>query len=268
MASFDVVSNVRIAALACSLLVAASAGMGDAHAGVQKPHSSFYPIKGTHLSSQTERRWQPLLKIDNGCHPYPAVDPWGNWSGGLQEGGWPSSECNDSSRGQIYARGRWFGTPGTGKCAVMYSWYFPKDNGAFGAIGHRHDWEAVILWIKAGGCTPTGSTGSLYAVSYSSHGNWYTRYGARGAGNGSNGVSSDGHLKVKYTSGVLGFGTHGMAPTDDHHGSQALVDYDLLWKYGPSAAKALSSVYWGRANFPLKDTNFNNAISEAWPSGF
>lgn len=269
MTSFNTGARSRIASLAFSSLVAIGMPIGDAHAGQQIPHSSVRPIVGTQYSSASERRWQPLLTLNRACHPYPAVDSWGNWSGGLNPSGGIDSGCSDGSKGQIYVRGHWLGTPGSGKCAVMYSWYFPKDQGGWGGVlGHRHDWEAVILWINAGGCTPTGSTGSLYAVSYSQHGHWVTRYGARGAANYSNGVSSGGHVKVVYQTGFLGAGTHAMGPTDQQGGMQALVDYGFLWQYKPDAARGLSSVNWGAANFPLKDSNFYRALGEARPSGF
>lgn len=254
------------AVLSFALLTAASVAPGNANAGNEKPHSSFYPLNEWRLSSSGERRWQPLLTLKNACHPYPAVDKWGNWSGGLAPNGSPSSECSDSSRGQVYVKGKWYGTPGTGKCAIMYSWYFPKDNGAFGAIGHRHDWESVILWIKAGGCSATGPTSALHAVSYSQHHGWATRYGARGA-TYSNGVSSDGHLKVLY-SNTFGMGTHYMSATDDHGGRQALVDYGYLWQFYPLAAGTLSSHSWGEAVFPMTNERFNRNLEENYPAGF
>ncbi|KAE9106020.1 hypothetical protein PF010_g12585 [Phytophthora fragariae] len=29
----------------------------------------------------------------------------------------------------------------------MYSWYFPKDSPS-SRMGHRHDWEHVVVWIN------------------------------------------------------------------------------------------------------------------------
>jgi hypothetical protein len=50
----------------------------------------------------------------------------------------------------------------------MYSWYFPKDEPSTG-IGHRHDWEGVIVWLKD---STTISADNVVAVCPSAHGGW------------------------------------------------------------------------------------------------
>lgn len=59
------------------------------------------------------------------------------------------------------------GTSG-GKNALMYSWYFPKDEPST-ELGHRHDWEGVIIWLS----DATGTDASnIEAVCPSAHGGW------------------------------------------------------------------------------------------------
>ncbi|KAF1772389.1 Necrosis inducing protein [Phytophthora cactorum] len=46
----------------------------------------------------------------------------------------------------------------------MYSWYFPKDSPSSG-LGHRHDWEHVIVWID----NPSVENPKILAVTPSAH---------------------------------------------------------------------------------------------------
>lgn len=112
------------------------------------PHNSlrFIPerVRGG-VEGRAMLRYEPYLHIAHGCRSYPAVSQSGQVSGGLQASGTPSGGCNDGRNGQTYVRGTWY----QGRYAIMYSWYFPKDQVASGSIngGHRHDWESVVIWI-------------------------------------------------------------------------------------------------------------------------
>ncbi|MCM5689485.1 NPP1 family protein, partial [Sinorhizobium meliloti] len=68
------------------------------------------------------KAFQPSLTVIRGCVPFPAVDADGNVSGGLKPSGMASGGCSRSP-GQIYVRAGEY----NGQCAVMYSWFFPKD---------------------------------------------------------------------------------------------------------------------------------------------
>lgn len=52
--------------------------------------------------------------------------------------------------------------------ALMYAWYFPKDEPSTGT-GHRHDWEGVIFWLSSSSNT---SASNVVAVCPSAHGGW------------------------------------------------------------------------------------------------
>ncbi|KAL3657598.1 NLP effector protein 1 [Phytophthora oleae] len=90
-------------------------------------------------------QYKPQIYIANGCHPYLAVDEDGNTSGGLKPTGSQSAGCKGSGYGsQIYGRAVEY----EGVYAFMYSWYMPKDETLPG-LGHRHDWEACVVWLDS-----------------------------------------------------------------------------------------------------------------------
>ncbi|KAI9987149.1 hypothetical protein PInf_023032 [Phytophthora infestans] len=92
-------------------------------------------------------KYKPQLKIEEGCHPYPAVQKDGAISSGLRWSGPNNIGCKGPSLGaQIYARSTWL----KGKWAVMYAWYFPKGRAPIPAprsYGHRHGWEYAVVWL-------------------------------------------------------------------------------------------------------------------------
>jgi hypothetical protein len=48
----------------------------------------------------------------------------------------------------------------------MYSWYMPKDSPSTG-LGHRHDWENIVVWLSSASTTAT-----LRGVAISAHGDY------------------------------------------------------------------------------------------------
>lgn len=110
------------------------------------PHDSIKWIPNS-IRTGTEgdaiRRYEPYLHIAHGCQSYPAVSATGQVGGGLSNSGSPSGGCDSAANGQTYTRGAWY----NGRFAIMYAWYFPKDQIAAGLNGgHRHDWESVVIW--------------------------------------------------------------------------------------------------------------------------
>ncbi|KAL5425027.1 hypothetical protein PMIN04_002841 [Paraphaeosphaeria minitans] len=106
-------------------------------------------------------KYKPWLKVLNGCVPFPAVDAAGNTGGGLQTTGGSNSGCS-SSPGQVYARAASY----NGAFAIMYSWYMPKDSPGPG-LGHRHDWENIVVWLSSASTTAT-----VRGVAISAHGDY------------------------------------------------------------------------------------------------
>lgn len=181
-------------------------------------------------------KFQPELKVEDGCVPFPAVDVNGNTNGGLAPTGARNGGCS-SSTGQIYVRAQSY----YGLCAVMYSWYFPKDQVL---DGHRHDWENAVVWLSS--CSDSAS---IVAVSYSAHSGY----------DKSTSPPVDGaHPLVRYyTNGIT---NHQLGSTTSTGGSQPLIQ----WEKMPAAARtALTNADFGSANVPFKDANFVNNLAKA-----
>lgn len=211
-----------------SLLVA-----GTAIAAVI-PHDQVQPIPAAAESYMF--KFQPLLKVEDGCVPFPAVDANGNISGGLAATGARNGGCS-SSVGQIYVRAQ----NRYGLCAVMYAWYFPKDQVW---DGHRHDWESAVVWLSS--CSDSAN---VVAVSYSAHAGY----------DKSTSPPMDGtHPKVRYfTNGIT---NHQLGSTSSAGGQQPLIQ----WEKMPAAARdALTNTSFGSANVPMKDANFVNNLVKA-----
>ncbi|KAJ6578720.1 putative NPP1 domain protein [Mycena vulgaris] len=185
--------------------------------------------------------YQPHLFVVNGCVPFPAVDAAGNTNAGLNPTGASNGGCS-SSTGQIYVRS---GTSG-GRTALMYSWYFPKDEPSTG-LGHRHDWEGVIVWLSSATAT---STANILAVCPSAHGGWDCS---------TSGYSLTGTSPLIQYSSVWPV-NHAMGLTSTVGGTQPLISWESL----PAAAQsALTTTDFGSAITPMIDAHFATNLAAA-----
>ncbi|KAI9991994.1 hypothetical protein PInf_017374 [Phytophthora infestans] len=91
----------------------------------------------TTIEEKTAVKYKPQLRIEDGCHSYPAVEDDGTVSAGLKWSGYHDGGCKGSS-------GSYKDTN-----AIMYAWYFPKgkDRSHKHHDGHRHDWEFAVIWL-------------------------------------------------------------------------------------------------------------------------
>ncbi|KAH7367830.1 necrosis and ethylene inducing protein [Plectosphaerella cucumerina] len=197
-------------------------------------------------TGRSMKRFQPYINTEGaGCWPYPAVDTDGNWSGGLNPSGSQGGGCTNSV-GQAYVRGAWY----NGYYALMYAWYFPKDQSAIGG-GHRHDWEAAVIWIN----NPAVANPTILGGSISGHGNFDNSRSVP--------TSSfyNGHPLCRYYVDVAVFGTHRIGWTSNVGGIHSLVNWESL---SAAARSSLESVNWGSANFPLAG-NFQSNLQKAYP---
>lgn len=93
---------------------------------------------------------QPLLDFDkDGCYNTAAIDPDGRTNPGKKATGTPQGQCRDKvqlENSNAYSRKRC----NNGYCAVMYEYYFEKDQSVGGSFagGHRHDWENIVVFSK------------------------------------------------------------------------------------------------------------------------
>jgi len=227
--------------LVLSLLVAL---VPSAYAAII-PHDQvvgFNEVTPTTTAQIAAKKFQPTLKVTTGCVPFPAVDAQGNTSGGLATSGGSSSGCS-SSTGQAYSRAAWYNNV----YAIMYSWYMPKDSPSSG-LGHRHDWEAAVVWID----NPAAANPQILSISYSQHGDFINTAPTSSNTNGT-------HPKIEYKS--IWPINHSLFITSTVGGYQPLIDWEDLT---PAARNALNSTDFGSANVPMKDGNFTNNLEKAW----
>lgn len=128
----------------------------------------------------------------------------------------------------------------------MYSWYMPKDEPSDG-LGHRHDWEGVIVWLTSASSTDASN---VVAVCPSAHGDWdcttssYTLSGA--------------HPLIKYES--IWPVDHSCGLTTTVGGMQPLIAWESL----PTVAQtALDTTDFGSANVPFNEDHFTSNLAAA-----
>ncbi|KAK4546544.1 hypothetical protein LTR36_001761 [Oleoguttula mirabilis] len=189
-------------------------------------------------------QYQPYLYVVDGCVPFPAVDAAGDTSAGLAPTGEPDGDCS-SSTGQVYSRAATY----NGSYAIMYSWYMPKDEPSEAesllGIGHRYDWEGVVIWLSE-----ESTVATLLGVAASYHGDYQTETDPDTDGD---------HPLIKYYSEdyIL---DHSCGFTDTVGGLQPLIAWDSM----PTVAQeALADKDWGDANVPFIDANFDTNLAEA-----
>ena len=207
-----------------------------------KSHDEITPIPQNAEPMQTT--YLPRLSISTACYPYTAVDQLGNWNNGLKDSGSASGSCSSTSFQQVYTR---YKSIGNDTFAIMYAYYFPKDNGTpFASIGHRHDWEHIVVFVK----DYNSNTETIVGAAYSAHGDVSVSTSPN---------KSNTHIYIHY--GYNGSFTHsfveGSSGTQSGH---VLIDYNAL---SSEAKNTLNTHSFGSAVVPFKESNFNANIDEA-----
>lgn len=214
----------------------------SAYAATGLPHDEIYPIAASYTEGQHE--YQPYFSKTSGCYPYSAVDMEGNWNLGLKDSGSVSGSCSSQNYQQVYVRQKPIGSD---TVAMMYAYYFPKDNGLiFASIGHRHDWEHVVVFVKNYGTTSE----EIIGAAYSAHG---------GVSVTSSPNKSGKHIYVKY--GYNGSVTHSLVEgSSGNNNQQELIDWDAL---STAAKNTLSTEDYGDSVVPINDSKFHSEVEEA-----
>lgn len=93
----------------------------------------------------------------------------------------------------------------------MYSWYMPKDSPSTG-LGHRHDWENVVVWLSA-----QTTSATITGVAISAHGEY----------------QKEASPSLQGTSPKIGYISyfpvnHQLIATSDLGGQQPLIAWDSL----------------------------------------
>lgn len=122
----------------------------------------------------------------------------------------------------------------------------PKDEPSDG-LGHRHDWEGVIVWLSS---STAETAGNIVAVCPSAHGGWDCSV---------NGFTLSGTSPlIKYES--VWPVDHSCGLTTTVGGTQPLIAWESL----PAVAQsALDTTDFGSANVPFNDGNFENNLAAA-----
>ncbi|KAF1937457.1 necrosis-and ethylene-inducing protein-like protein 1 precursor [Clathrospora elynae] len=186
-------------------------------------------------------KYKPWLEVYNGCVPFPAVDAAGNTGGGLETSGASDSGCSKSP-GQVYVRSGTYNNA----FAIMYSWYMPKDSPSSG-LGHRHDWENVVVWLSS-----ESDTATLRGVAISAHG-----YEASPPLAGT-------RPKIGYIS--IWPVNHQLIATDKQGmwrlgGEQPLIAWESMT---PAAQTAIETTDFGSATPSFRDGNFQSYLAKAF----
>ena len=207
-------------------------------------HDQISPLTfGANVASE---RFLPRLSVNGACKPYTAVDKDGNYNAGLQDSGSENGNCTASNKAQVYTRTKQVNANTHG---IMYAYYFPKDNGLiFPSIGHRHDWEHVVVFVS----NLNQSNERLVGAAYSAHGDVSSTTSPNKSGN---------QIYVNYD--YHGSVTHSFQEgTSGSNSGHVLVSWGNL----PTAAKnTLNNQSFGSAVVPLKDSSsrFESLIEQA-----
>ncbi|KAI9982240.1 hypothetical protein PInf_008135 [Phytophthora infestans] len=188
-----------------------------------KPFAQPQPVT---ISERAAIKFKPQIRISDVCHPYPAVNDAGETGGGLKTTRSPTAGCKGSGWGsQVYGRSTWH----RDVWAIMYSWYFPKDSPMTG-LGHRHDWEHVIVWIN----NPDVPNPTI--------------------------LQSHRRHTVNYES------TYPMNHATDITTETGEFQDLIMWDQMTEASRyALNTVSFGDANVPMNEGNFVPKLDKAWP---
>jgi hypothetical protein len=124
----------------------------------------------------------------------------------------------------------------------------PKDSPSIG-LGHRHDWEAIVIWLDS-----PSSSSTILGVSTSSHGQFkkYTIPNSK-----VNFVEN--RILIKYWN-IL-FLNHHPDVTHKKGGEQPLIAWESLTE---AARTSLETTNFGSATVPFKDSTLQENLAKAW----
>ncbi|MGW7422602.1 NPP1 family protein [Streptomyces sp. NPDC054813] len=205
-----------------------------------------------------EQTFSPAYDYDgDGCYTTAAIGADGTINPGLALGGDVNGHCHDYAQlanANTYSREKC----NNGWCAVMYASYFEKDQATLGplAIGHRHDWEHVIVWIQ---------NNQVQYVSVSQHSSYQVAAASA--------IRFDGtHPKIVYHKD--GVSTHDFRFANSNDDPPENVTggwfYPRLvgWDGYPAGYRdKLMNADFGDATIKIKDGSFNSNLSYSMPSG-
>lgn len=206
-------------------------------------------------ADEQELKFQPGLDFDSdGCYNTAAISPDGTTNPGKKATKQVEGECRGEDQlnnSNTYSRKRC----NNGYCAIMYEYYFEKDQAIGGSFlgGHRHDWENIIVFVKGN---------SVMRVAPSCHGDYENAKNTFA-------IQGDHPLLVYHKDGL---GTHCFrhANTDDQLNIEnpfgvwfrsPLVGWNN-WPTNDLRTKMIDT-YDGSATVKLRDDRFGNSLKAA-----
>jgi hypothetical protein len=202
-----------------------------------------------------QKYFEPVYDYDtDSCYPAAAIDASGTLNGGLKPTGPITGQCRGDHLGHAntYSRAKC----NNGWCGIIYASYFEKDEASPG-IGHRHDWECMVVWVEQGADTPS-------YLSASRHGGFSTHPIADVPMSGRRVMAV--YHKDGASTHAFRFAKWGESAENDTGAwhQENLLTWDSL---APNLRAVLNGSDWGNANLPLQDSRFNDTLNKAKPGG-
>lgn len=214
------------------------------------PHDHVRPIPELEPETKDQEaalRFKPQIRFVNGCHSYPAVNKEGEHGGGLKPTGPFDGECKRPKYGsQIYGRA----TVHKGKLCIIYAFYLPKEM-SVSEPGQRHEFEHVAVWTDD---PERAENLAVLAVSVWT-GEEYVEMDPPEPE-----FMEEDSVKLKYMS------KDSFAPTLSFTTKLGKFQPLIMWdQLEEEARSALETVDWGKAQMPLKDSEFMKNVEGSWP---
>ncbi len=112
-------------------------------------------------------------------------------------------------------------------------------------LGHRHDWEGIVVWLD----DPNKTNPTILGVAASAHGGFDT----------TTSPNLDGTSPLIQYFSIFPV-DHQLGFTSTIGGTQPLIAWESLTD---AARNALETTDFGSANVPFKDANFQNNLQKA-----
>lgn len=120
----------------------------------------------------------------------------------------------------------------------------PKDSPSSG-LGHRHDWENIVVWLS-----DQSNTASLRGVAISAHGEYQKE---------TNPPRSGDRPRIGYIS--IWPVNHQLIATNKQGGEQPLIAWESMT---PAARSAIENTDFGSATPSFRDNNFQTYLASAF----
>lgn len=126
----------------------------------------------------------------------------------------------------------------------MYSWYMPKDSPSSG-LGHRHDWENIVVWLSS-----ESTTATIRGVAISAHGEYQKTTSPHLVGS----RPLIGYISIWPVN-------HQLIDTVEQGGEQPLIAWETMTQ---AAREAIETTNFEAATPSFRDSNFQSYLANAF----